>query len=148
MALLLDIIVFVIVARSLELIARRVWGPMVEDASVYRILVAMFTLLFTALYTTVLHALGGQTIGKMLLRVRVVAVTGQPLPLGASVLRYVAYTASLLPFGIGWLMAGLRADKRALHDLIAGSRVDRLAAPEGSPSPAAYPDNTTPSSVV
>jgi uncharacterized RDD family membrane protein YckC len=28
--------------------------------------------------------------------------------------------------GVGYLMAGLRRDKRALHDLIAGTRVERL----------------------
>jgi uncharacterized RDD family membrane protein YckC len=28
--------------------------------------------------------------------------------------------------GIGYLMAGLRTDKRALHDLLAGTRVERL----------------------
>jgi uncharacterized RDD family membrane protein YckC len=30
-------------------------------------------------------------------------------------------------FGIGYLMVGLRSDKRALHDLIAGTRVERLS---------------------
>jgi uncharacterized RDD family membrane protein YckC len=33
-------------------------------------------------------------------------------------------------------MAGLRADKRALHDLIAGTRVERLPKPDaGEPAP-------------
>jgi uncharacterized RDD family membrane protein YckC len=34
---------------------------------------------------------------------------------------------SAVLFGIGYLMAGLRSDKRALHDLIAGTRVERLS---------------------
>ena len=48
--------------------------------------VSLFTVVFSALYTTTLHAAGGQTLGKHLARVRVVALDGagglreQPLP--------------------------------------------------------------------
>src|SRR5207244_9479926 len=31
--------------------------------------------------------------------------------------------------GLGYVMAGLRHDKRALHDLIAGTRVERVSGP-------------------
>ena len=146
-ALLVDLLVFLAVHRSLDAIARRVWGPGVDGAPV-QVLVVMFTLLFTALYAVVLHSLGGQTIGKMLVRVRVAAADGTPLPLGASLLRYFAYGVSLLPLGMGFVMAGLRSDKRALHDLLAGSRVERVPAPARAPAPAVYPDGTTPSGVA
>jgi uncharacterized RDD family membrane protein YckC len=56
------------------------------------------------------------------------------------VLRFFAYGASLFPFGLGFVMAGLRSDRRALHDLLAGTRVERLQpppppAPERAPEP-------------
>src|SRR5207249_698488 len=76
----------------------------------------------------VLHTMDGQTIGKMLMGARVVGADGAPLPLGAALLRYVAYFVSAAPLAMGFIMAGLRRDKRALHDLIAGSRVDRIRA--------------------
>jgi uncharacterized RDD family membrane protein YckC len=92
-----------------------------------RPLVSMFTLVFAGAYTTGLHALGGQTIGKMLVGARVVVSDGAPPTLGAALLRFFAYFASAAPFTAGFLMAGLRHDRRALHDLIAGTRVERVA---------------------
>ena len=64
---------------------------------------------------------------------RVVGADGEPPALGASVLRFIGYFVSLLPFGFGFVMAGLRADRRALHDLLAGTRVDRRQGPGAAP---------------
>jgi len=89
--------------------------------------VGFFTMLFAIAYPTVLHAITGQTVGKLATRVRVVALDGAPLPLGASLLRAVVFWAALpLTFGIGHIVGGLRRDKRAFHDLVAGSRTERL----------------------
>jgi uncharacterized RDD family membrane protein YckC len=75
----------------------------------------------------VLHTLAGQTLGKLAMRVRVVALDGEALPLGASFLRAIAFWAALgFTFGIGHIVGGLRKDKRAFHDLLAGSRAERL----------------------
>src|SRR5256886_13771384 len=84
-----------------------------------------FTFVFAAAYTTVLHALFGQTVGKMIVGVRVVVgEDGVPPSFGASLLRYVAYFVSSATLGLGYVMVALRHDKRALHDLIAGTRVE------------------------
>jgi len=80
----------------------------------------------STLYPIIFHWQGGQTVGKMVMHVRVVTLEGGPLSLGQSALRQFASWLSALALGIGYLMAGLRADKRALHDLIAGTRVERL----------------------
>jgi uncharacterized RDD family membrane protein YckC len=124
-AALLDFVVFVLVRGALSLLARLVWR---SDAATLGIEAAlgMSTALFAALYVILLHALEGQTIGKLVVRVRVVGLDGAPPAVGASVLRFFAYFASLLPFATGFIMAGLRADRRALHDLLAGTRVERL----------------------
>ena len=89
----------------------------------------LFTLIFAAAYWTVLHAVAGQTLGKSVVGVRVVGTDGALLTFGPSLLRYLASVLSLATCGFGFLMAALRRDKRALHDLIAGSRVERPAAP-------------------
>ena len=86
-----------------------------------------------ALLARTLHALVGQTIGKLVVRVRVVGADGEPPAPGASVLRFIGYFVSLLPFGFGFVMAGLRTDRRALHDLLAGTHVERLRAPVAAP---------------
>lgn len=86
-----------------------------------------FGTVMAALYTIVLHWRRGQTLGKMAVGIRVVTVDGGPLSLGRSVLRQLATALSALLLGIGYLMVAVRVDKRALHDLIAGTRVERLA---------------------
>jgi uncharacterized RDD family membrane protein YckC len=125
-AAIVDFAVFWLVNLTLGLLAARVFRVDLDDAIGLRGSLAASSMLFVALYVIVLHALEGQTIGKLVTRVRVVGADDLPPPIGASVLRFFAYFVSLLPFGLGFLMAGLRADRRALHDLIAGTRVERL----------------------
>jgi uncharacterized RDD family membrane protein YckC len=89
--------------------------------------VGFFTLVFAVVYPTVLYAIAGQTLGKLVMRVRVVALDGGLLPLGAAFLRAMAFWITLVfLLGVGQLIGGLRKDKRAIHDLIAGSRTERL----------------------
>jgi uncharacterized RDD family membrane protein YckC len=139
-ALLIDVAVFYLVHVSLRFAAGRVWGPAVESETAVLPAVSLFTLLFTSLYTSVLHALAGQTLGKLATGVRVVNVDGGPLTFGTALLRYLGYFLSFLPFGFGFVVAALRKDKRALHDLLAGTRVERLApARTAAPSRAVDP---------
>jgi uncharacterized RDD family membrane protein YckC len=135
-ALAIDLLVFMLVQASFEWMATAIVGPAVEGVDSAHGSVGLFTLLFSAAYTTVLHAVAGQTIGKSLVGVRVVAIDGTPLTAGPAFLRYLAFFLSLIPLGLGVLMAGLRRDKRALHDLIAGSRVERLPRRRGLMRPA------------
>jgi uncharacterized RDD family membrane protein YckC len=88
-----------------------------------------FTVIFAGAYWTTLHMVAGQTLGKSIVGVRVVGTDGALLTFGPAFLRYLASGLSLAIAGFGYLMAGLRRDKRALHDLIAGSRVERLIPP-------------------
>ena len=133
-----DLVVIMLAQFLLSVLAARRWGVDAERSSALQGAVVFFTLLFAVLYPTVLYTLSGQTIGKLLVGVRVVATDGGLLPPGAALLRAVVQLA-MLPFllGLGHVLAGLRKDKRALHDLIAGSRVDRV--PQLRPRPAPTP---------
>jgi uncharacterized RDD family membrane protein YckC len=84
-----------------------------------------FLLLVTGGYFTLFTAAGGQTIGKMAAGIRVVAMDGDAarVPLGHSVLRATAYLVSALPAGLGFVPALLGADRRAIHDRLADTRV-------------------------
>ena len=124
-AALIDFVVFMLVRGALALLARLVWRSDAATLGIEGVL-GVSTALFAALYVILLHAFEGQTIGKLIVRVRVVGADGGPPAVGASVLRFFAYFASLLPFATGFMMAGLRSDRRALHDLLAGTRVERL----------------------
>ena len=143
LAALLDFLVFLLVQFSFGLIGGRVWGPDVASTPTFRPIVVVFTVVFAGAYSTLLLALGGQTIGKMLVGVRVV-VGEEPPSIGAALLRFIGYFASLGTLTLGYVMAGLRQDKRALHDLIAGTRVEYVSRADAeapvAPPPAATAD--------
>ena len=74
-------------------------------------------------YKTIFISQGGQTPGKMAAGIKVVnASTGEPVGVGRALGRAAAEHLSALTLGLGYLAAAL-ADKRALHDYIAGTRV-------------------------
>jgi len=127
-ALAIDLVIFALVQASLGMLATRLLGPTSAANGGQPPSVILFTLLFTAGYTTVLHTVAGQTVGKNLVGIRVVGTDGALLTAGPALLRYLACYISAIPLGFGFLVAGLRRDKRALHDLIAGSRVEHLPA--------------------
>lgn len=78
------------------------------------------------LYFIFCHAWWGQTLGKMIFKIKVVRVDGNPISLVRSAWRSFGEALSMLTLGIGYLMAGLRSDKRALHDLVGKTCVVRL----------------------
>jgi uncharacterized RDD family membrane protein YckC len=64
------------------------------------------------------------TIGKSAMSLRVTNYEGKRLSFGHATGRFFAKLVSgLIPFGIGFLMAGFTEKKQALHDLIAGTLV-------------------------
>lgn len=63
---------------------------------------------------------GGQTLGGRAWRLRVERLDGQPLNTPTALLRFVA-AISWLPLGVIWAL--LHHERRALHDLISGTRV-------------------------
>lgn len=76
-------------------------------------------------YFSFFHAAWGQTIGKMVFRVRVLQTNGQPLTFSLSLLRTFAYLISALPVFLGFIWTGFTSGKRAWHDLISGTIVVR-----------------------
>jgi uncharacterized RDD family membrane protein YckC len=112
--------------RILDLPLREVWSVAVVPLGV-------FLLLLNGGYLAVFTAAGGQTIGKMLTRIRVVSERsgedlelgnrGPGVTLGDAVLRATAYLVSLLPAGLGFAVILFDSDGRALHDRLAETRV-------------------------
>jgi uncharacterized RDD family membrane protein YckC len=54
---------------------------------------------------------------------RAVRADGRDLHTGRAVLRVLAFPLSFLLFGFGFLLILLKRDRRALHDLVAGTAV-------------------------
>jgi uncharacterized RDD family membrane protein YckC len=66
----------------------------------------------------------GATIGKLALGLKVIRADGGPITAGRAAGRYFAYLLdSFIPFAIGFIMAGIDVEKRALHDRICDTRV-------------------------
>jgi uncharacterized RDD family membrane protein YckC len=82
-----------------------------------------FLALMNGGYLTMFIAASGQTMGKMMTGVKVVAMDGGAVPFGHAVLRAILWLLTIVPLGIGALPALLTDDRRALHDRLANTRV-------------------------
>ena len=72
---------------------------------------------------------GGQTLGKMVMGIRVVAADDtESLDMGRAILRTLLWLVLAVPAGLGFLTALLSRDHRGLHDRVAGTRVVRASA--------------------
>lgn len=85
-----------------------------------------FLLLVKLAYFSAFTTVGGQTIGKMAAGIRVVADEPGALDLSRALQRAAAVLISLVTLGIGFLPALFTADRRALHDRMARTRVITL----------------------
>ena len=83
----------------------------------------MSLLLYFGLWTYFGH---GQTLGKMLLKIRVVSVTHEHLSVWHSVERSLGYGASILEGGFGFLQYFIHPNRQTVHDRIAETIVIKV----------------------
>jgi len=83
----------------------------------------VLVLAITALYFVWPYSRGGQTLGKKVLGIRVVAIDGSPLNWRRGILRTVGYVPSMSV--VGYLWSIWDRDKQAWHDKLAGTTVVR-----------------------
>ena len=79
-----------------------------------------------AVYFIVFHAVWGATPGKKLLHIHVEMANGEKLSWAFSIFRFIASIvtqATLIFYGLGYLIVLIDPQKRALHDFIAQTRV-------------------------
>jgi len=87
---------------------------------------AAFFLLLNGGYFVAFTAVGGQSIGKMALGIKVVGREEESVPIGRATLRTLAYLVSALPLGAGFLPGVIGVERLALHDRLAHTRVVQL----------------------
>jgi uncharacterized RDD family membrane protein YckC len=84
-------------------------------------------IIVTLFYYIFFTGYGGQTPGKMALQIKVIHNDGSEIGYGQAFVREtIGKIISYLLLCIGYLMVGLRRDKRGLHDLLASTRVIKL----------------------
>ena len=94
--------------------------------SLYSFYLVVFIVSFVFLhmtYFTLFHAWAGQTIGKMLMGIKVITADGKPASPGVAFLRWTGYILSCLPFAAGFLWSAVDRDHCAWHDRLAQTKV-------------------------
>lgn len=79
----------------------------------------LLAIFIQAAYFTLTTSLLGTTLGKRVFNLRVTGLDGRRLSMARALGRYFATWVSTIIIFIGYIMIGVRRDKRALHDLIA-----------------------------
>ena len=75
------------------------------------------------LYYALCTGYRGQTVGKYLMRLRVVGKEGQPIGYGRALVRWVLYGVSILSLLLGLIWIFVDRQHRAWHDGLCGTRV-------------------------
>lgn len=109
-----------IIGIPLSVISFFIFGDW-DDTPITSVGNILYTILVPVLWT-------GYTVGKKILGIRIVKVDGSKLGYGAMILRVlVGGLVYAVTLGIGLIvsafMVGIREDKRAIHDFIAGTYV-------------------------
>ncbi len=99
--------------------------PTAEIVQLPIVPLAAFFLLLNGGYFVAFTAVGGQSIGKMALGIKVITQEDGSVPIGRATIRTLAYLVSALPLGAGFLPGVMSADRLALHDRLAHTRVVR-----------------------
>jgi uncharacterized RDD family membrane protein YckC len=86
-----------------------------------------FLMLLDGGYLVAFTAAGGQTIGKMVCRLKVVDANGEPVSPSTATVRAVAFLVSVLPLGLGFMLQFADRQRRALHDRLAETRVVKVS---------------------
>ena len=66
---------------------------------------------------------GGATVGKQVMKIKVVNEKGKTLSYGEAILRYLGYIVSAIPLGLGFLWVIWDDKKQGFHDKIAKTYV-------------------------
>jgi len=131
---LIDVLILGAIDFGVLFATLRVLGLTVDDiAQLPPIPLIVFLLLLNGGYLTIFTVAGGQTIGKMIAGIKVIAQRPEDdrgfdeysarVTMGSAVLRASAYIVSLLPAGLGFVAILLDREGRALHDRLAETRV-------------------------
>jgi uncharacterized RDD family membrane protein YckC len=82
-----------------------------------------FTFFVNFIYVTFFWIVVGKTIGKAVMGLRVIGPRGSRMTIGRSFRRYLGYWISAFPLFLGYFWVLVNDERRAWHDIIAGTSV-------------------------
>jgi len=94
-----------------------------QDLDAYVPLFIISFIIASMTYFIYFHGATGQTVGKMILGLRVVSEDGGPLGYRRAILRWIGYFFSSVFFYFGFLWIIIDRKKQAWHDKLSGSLV-------------------------
>ncbi len=117
-------------------------GDPAHGIGLFALLYIAASLLAGMIYFTGFHGIMGRTPGKMLLGLRVIQASGDPITPGIAFLRWVGYLISGPLIGLGFLWVAFDGRKQGWHDKIAATLVIRRrgdsAPTDAGEAPAAF----------
>jgi uncharacterized RDD family membrane protein YckC len=128
-AVVIDLVILATIDVAVVYFTMRICGLAFDDVGVLpKGPLIAFLLVQNGGYLVAFTA-GGQTLGKMVAGIRVVASeSSEPLDLGRAFLRTFMWVLLAVPAGLGFISAIFSRDRRGLHDRFAGTRVVRASA--------------------
>jgi uncharacterized RDD family membrane protein YckC len=125
-ALLIDYIALVLIMTFSTMVARLMGGGARLAGGTAEKVGIVLTIIAAILDLGVLAGLTGRSLGKWITGLRLETISGRAPGIPRALLRhFVGYPLSLLPLGLGFLVAIFNPTGRALHDLISGTVVIR-----------------------
>lgn len=122
----IDVTLLGVIDLLIVFLTLRIAGLQITAADV-RVLLSVPLLVFLGLlafgYVASFTVAGGQTIGKMLMKLRVLGDDGRAVDAAGGVLRAAGCMLVPLTLGVSFLPVLFTPDQRALHDRLAGTRV-------------------------
>ena len=126
LAAAIDIVLLGAVSGAVLYLTLAIAGLTVDEVRLLPVIpLGAFLLLLNGGYLVAFTAAGGQTIGKMAAGIRVMNDDYQRVDFTGALLRACGCVVSLLTAGAGFLPVFFGADRRALQDRMAGTRVVR-----------------------
>ena len=116
-AYVIDIVILMVVYLVLSLVLGAVLGD--SGASIAALLFAVLSIVYIVYF----WISTGQTPGKKVMGLKVVATDGSKLTVGKAIIRLVGYAISSAIFYLGFLWIFIDKDKQGWHDKIAGTYV-------------------------
>ena len=123
---LLDIIYFFLfILLTVQFIEAAHFEPLPPAALfiLYLLVICVSFIFLHMVYFTLFHAWSGQTIGKMVMGIKVVTHENKPASTSIAFLRWSGYILSIVPLATGFLWAAVDRDQCAWHDRLAQTRV-------------------------
>ena len=126
-AMILDGLIVVFVSFILALLIGMVDVFFGKGVLPWNLIIVLIMLLFSVFYFTGKWVqTTGQTLGKLLMSIKIVSADGSPLTFGKMFLRYFGYIVSGVVASLGFVWVGIDKKRRGWHDMIAKTYVIHL----------------------